>query len=119
MYASSFYPTINTPTHIASTYKTLTDNIFYNTFTKNTLPDNIATSMSDHLTQFLVVINENKSLPYKEQIEIQIYKSYIKDKFLLDLRQIDCNNYLKINQNHPNQSFELFFQNLDQKRKSI
>ena len=32
MYASLFYPTINTPTHITSTSKTLTDNIFYNCF---------------------------------------------------------------------------------------
>ena len=34
MYASSLYPTINTPTRIAETSKTLIDNIFYNDFTK-------------------------------------------------------------------------------------
>ena len=33
MYASSFYPTINTPTRITATSKTLIDNIFYNDFT--------------------------------------------------------------------------------------
>ena len=34
MYASSSYPTINTPTRITATSKTLIDNIFYNDFTK-------------------------------------------------------------------------------------
>ena len=42
MHASSFYPTINTPTQITATSKTLIDNIFYNTFTKNMLVGNIA-----------------------------------------------------------------------------
>ena len=34
IYASSFYPTINTPTRITATSKTLIDDIFYNDFTK-------------------------------------------------------------------------------------
>ena len=70
MYASSFYPTINTPTWITSASKTLIGSIFYNTFTKSILVGNIATSISDHLTQFLITTNENKSLPIKEQIDI-------------------------------------------------
>ena len=61
MYVSSFYPTINTPTQITATSKTLIDNIFYNTFIKNILAGNIATSISDHLTQFLMTTNKNKS----------------------------------------------------------
>ena len=66
MYASSFYPTINTPTRITAASKTLIGSIFYNTSTKNILVGNIATSISDHLTQFLITTNENKSLPIKE-----------------------------------------------------
>ena len=53
---------INTPTWITATSKTLIDNIFYNTFTKNILAGNITTSISDHLTQFLITTNKN-SLP--------------------------------------------------------
>ena len=41
MYSSCFYPTINTPTWITATSKTLIDNIFYNTFTKNILASNV------------------------------------------------------------------------------
>ena len=33
---------------------------------------------------------------------------------MTDLKQINWNNYLKTNQNDPHQSFELFFQKLDQ-----
>ena len=68
MYASSFYPTINTPTRTTATSKTLTDG-------------NVATSIPDHLTQFLITTNKNKSLPEKEQIDIQTCRNYTKDKF--------------------------------------
>ena len=114
MYASSFYPTINTPILITATSKILIDDIFYNTFTKNILASNIATSISDHLTQFLITTNENKSLPEKQQIQIRTYKNYTKDKFLIYLKQISWNNYVKTNQNDPHQFFELFFQKPDQ-----
>ena len=50
MYASSLNPTINTPTRITATSKTLID-IFYNDFTKKNSAGNILTSISDHLTQ--------------------------------------------------------------------
>ena len=36
MFASSFYSTINTPNCITATSKTLIDDIFYKTFTKDT-----------------------------------------------------------------------------------
>ena len=50
----------------------------------------------------------------QKQIDIWTYRNYTKDKFLIDLKQINWNNYLKTNQNDPHQSFELFFQKLDQ-----
>ena len=55
LYASSFYPTINTPTQITATSKTLIDNVFYNDFTKKVVAGNITTSISDHLTQYLII----------------------------------------------------------------
>ena len=102
MYALSLYPTINTPTRITATSKTQFDNIFYNTFTKSILAGNVATAISYHLTQFLITTNENKSLTEKEQIDIQTYRNYnTKDKFLIDLKQINWNSYLKTNENDP------------------
>ena len=53
MYTSSLYPTIKTPTRITATSKTLIDNIF-DDFTKKNFAGNILTSISDHLTQYLL-----------------------------------------------------------------
>ena len=51
IYATLLYPTINTPTQITATSNTLIDNTFYNNFTKKIKAGNIATSISDPLTQ--------------------------------------------------------------------
>ena len=50
MYASPLFFTINTPTRITATSKTLINNIFYNGFTKKNSAGNIFTSISDHKT---------------------------------------------------------------------
>ena len=63
IYPNSFYPTINIPTQIASTSKTLIDTILYNNITKSILARNIATSISDHLTQFIFIPNEISDKP--------------------------------------------------------
>ena len=51
-YASSLYPTINTPTQIS---------IFYNDFTKKITAGNIATSVSNHLTRCLIIRDQTTS----------------------------------------------------------
>ena len=58
MYVSSLYPTINTQTRVTATSKTLIDNIFYNDFMKKLLAGNISTSISDDLTQYLLINNQ-------------------------------------------------------------
>ena len=55
MYSSLFCPSINTRKRISSTSKRLIDNVFYNCFTKDVMSSNITTSVSDHLTEFLIV----------------------------------------------------------------
>ena len=54
IYVSSIYPTINTPTRITVTWKTLIVKMLYNDFTKKYTAGNTATSMSNHVTQFLI-----------------------------------------------------------------
>ena len=61
MSASSFYPTINTPTRTSkATSKTLIDNISYNDFTKEISRWNILTSISNHLTEYLLISNQTE-----------------------------------------------------------
>ena len=68
MYASSFYPTNKSPTRITATSKTLIGNIFCNIFTKNILASNIATSISDQITQFLITQTKGKVFLKKNRL---------------------------------------------------
>ena len=61
LYSHAFCPTINSPTQITANSKTLIDDVLYNDVTKNIISGNIATSISDHLTQFLLISNQNQS----------------------------------------------------------
>ena len=58
IYSNSLYPTINIPTRITSTSKTLIDNILYNNITKSIPAGNIVTSILDHLTQYIFIPSE-------------------------------------------------------------
>ena len=59
LYSHTFFPTINSPLRITAYSKTLIDNIFHNNVTKNIISGNITTSISDHLTQSLLISNQN------------------------------------------------------------
>ena len=55
LYSHTFYLTINSPTRITSTTKTVIDNIFYNNASNNITSGYTATLISNHFTQFLLV----------------------------------------------------------------
>ena len=63
IYSNSLYPTINIPTRITSTSKTLIDNILYSNITKSIPVGNIVTSISDHLTQYIFIHSEISEKP--------------------------------------------------------
>ena len=110
IYSSSFFPTVLSPTRITTTSKTLIDNIFYNSINEKMISGNITTSISDHLTQYLIVSSTQKqNLTSKKQIEINSFKNYKKEDFLADLTDIYWKGNLLIDQNNPHQSFRLFF----------
>ena len=113
MYSSSFFPTINSPTRVTTTSETLIDNIFYNNITKTIVSGNIASSISDHLTQYLIIKHEQINPVSRKQIEINSFRNYDKDIFSADLKGVDWINYLQINQNNPHHSFELFINKVD------
>ena len=76
IYASSLYSTSNTPTRITAASKALIHIIFYNDLTKKSTAGKITTSISDHLTQFLIIRyqtanfdnNRRKEVPKKLKI---------------------------------------------------
>ena len=78
IYASSLYPTNNTPTQNTATSKTLIDNIFSNDFTKKITAGNIATSISDHLTQFLIITNQTTIFENNRKKEVPKIRKFNK-----------------------------------------
>ena len=88
MYASSFYSTINTPTRITVTSKTLIDNIFYNDFTKKIVAGNITTSIFDHLTQYLTIRDQTTNVEDNREKDFPKIRKFNKDGFLADLSEI-------------------------------
>ena len=98
MYASSFYSTINTPARIASTSKTLIDDVFYNCFTKGVTSGNVTTSISDHLTQFLIVSNKNSNRVTKNQIQIRAFNKQNKEKLTTDLDKVNWDEFFRAKQ---------------------
>ena len=113
MYASSFYPTINTPTRITATSKTLIDNIFYNDFTKKVVAGNITTSISDRLTQYLIIKEQTTNFEGNREKGFPNIRKFNKDSFLADLSKINWDNYLKIYKNDTDLSFELFLRKIN------
>ena len=95
MYASSLYPTINTQTRITPTSKTLIDNIFYNNFTKKISAGIILTSISDHLTRYLLISNQPELSLSNSKKETLKVRKFNKKCFLEEFRNIDWDNYLK------------------------
>ena len=98
MYASSFYSTINAPARIASTSKTLIDDVFYNCFTKGVTSGNVTTSISDHLTQFLIVSNKNSNRVTKNQIQIRTFNKQNKEKLTTDLDKVNWDEFFRAKQ---------------------
>ena len=98
MYASSFYSTVNTPARIASTSKTLIDDVFYNCFTKGVTSGNVTTSISDHLTQFLIVSNKNSNRVTKNQIQIRTFNKQNKEKLTTDLDKVNWDEFFRAKQ---------------------
>ena len=111
--ASLLYPTINTPTWITATSKTLIDNTFYNDFTNKITAGNIAISISDHLTQFLIIRDQTTNFDNSRKKEVPKIWKFSKEHFLAYLTQIDWNNYLKIYNNNRDLSFDLFLRKIN------
>ena len=70
LYSHFFDHTINFPTRITPFTKTLIDKIFCNNASNNIISRNITTSISDHLTQFLLVPDHPKGIQSHELKEI-------------------------------------------------
>ena len=64
--SNSFVPYILQPTRLTSHSKTLIDNIFSNIISPEAISGNLTSTVSDHLSQFMIVPSVFSNLPLKQ-----------------------------------------------------
>ena len=101
IYSNSFFPTINLPTHITASSKTLIDNIFYNDICKKNKVGNITTTISDHLTHFLAIPSKETPILSNHNIMKPSFKDFDPTKLKNEFTKINWKNKLQTEKNNP------------------
>ena len=109
IYSSSLLTQITSPTHISTKSKTLLDNIFSTDSPEGPILGKIITSISDHLAQFILFPVQKTKGSKKKEIYKRNFKSLTGNELIEDLKSIDQDKALRLNQNQTNKSFQLFF----------
>ena len=82
--------------------------MFDNDFTKKDSAGNILTSISDHLTQYLLISNQPELSLNNTKKETLKIRKFNKKCILEEFTNIDWDNYLKTYKKDTDLSFELF-----------
>ena len=106
MFPQSFLPYTATPTRITRNTKTLTDNIYYNKPLSNIISENLNSTISDHLIQFLIEPLDFSEKSSKIVNRQRCYKNFDKLKFKTDLVKINWDGFC-LNSN-PNDALAHF-----------
>ena len=107
--SSGFFPYINIP----SRSKTLIDNIYHNNLKENTYSRNLATDISDHLAQFLLIPTDKTIECLPKQIFMRGYKNFDKENFETELKRENWKHTLGLHLKDVNHSFEKFLEKLN------
>ena len=108
----SLLPQIILPTRVTSTSHTIIDNIFCSSEFSNTKSGNILTAISDHLSQFLVIYNQDK-LSTAHYKKMRDWSKFDNDSFLAKLSAIDWPEVLQLDRCDVNLSFNSFYDTID------
>ena len=107
-------PYILRPTRITGHSKTLTDNIFSNYISKETIFGNLTSTISDHLPQFFImpsIFSDPSSS--KSNVYERSWSNFKKEEFILDYFEKDWNLILNVEKNDVNHSFDNFLFNMN------
>ena len=77
-----FLPHITQPTIMRDSSKTI-DNIFSNTLIENTISSNLTATISDHLPQFIILLNIFSNPLSRD------WSNFVQDNFILDYFSVD------------------------------
>ena len=104
MTSIGFLPLILQPTRITKSTMSIIDNIYTNTFTKESYSGNILIEIADHLTQFVIVDNDISNLPITVKFK-RDYSKYKDNSFIDDL---SIQNWNRTDSNNPNIRYKEF-----------
>ena len=104
----SLIPQIVLPTRVTSNAGTVIDNIFCSYDIVNTVSGNILTALSDHLSQFLIIKNQEK-INAKLFREVRDWSKFDSDAFLAAINSINWNDTLQSHLLDVNSSFNSFY----------
>ena len=110
-------PYILHPTRIHGQSRTITDNIFFNQYNKETISGNLTPTISDHLTQFLFVPSMFSDPPsFKQNMYERNWFKLNKEDFILDyfMKAWDSILYLSENDFDFDFSFNNFLMNMNE-----
>ena len=110
-------PYILHPTRIHGQSRTITDNIFFNQYNKETISGNLTPTISDHLTQFLFVPSMFSDPPsFKQNMYERNWFKLNKEDFTLDyfMKAWDSILYLSENDFDFDFSFNNFLMNMNE-----
>ena len=103
-----FAPYILQPSRPIS--KSLIDNIFLNTIDYNSFSGNLTIQLSDHLFQFTILEGFFKDLiPRKIKIKERNFKIFNENEFSENIKNIDWDEILLLNNNDSNVSLEILY----------
>ena len=105
--SKSFLPFIWQPARITTHSKTLIDKIFTKVILPDLLCGNLAATISEHLSQFLIVPS-NKSNIYERN-----WSNFDQENFILDYFSIDWNETLETEEQNIDYSTETFLNKIN------
>ena len=96
MYSTSLVPHITSPTQINSRSRTQIDNIFSTDISENVISENIVTSISNDLAQFLFLPIDQFKTNNNKNIFRRNLKSFNQQIFLENIQNLNWNNVLEL-----------------------
>ena len=95
MYFNMFHPHIQLPTRIVDNAQpSLLDNIFTNTLDPDIISGNLLDKITDHLPNFIVVLNNAKPPDSKIKVSKRDYSKFIEQNYLNDLDNIQISEHM-------------------------
>ena len=113
IYSNSLLPYINIPTRITPRSQTLIDNIFYSELNEDIIAGNITSTMSDHLMQFLIEPSSDPSVKATQSKLRRSFKNFNKENFETELKRINWDTELELQNEDVNFSLMKFFDNVN------